>query len=102
MATVMYLMLVKGKQNEVVYGSVSGTPWALGKIPTVVRYGQVTGGDDGFTPPPGAAVTKGCGVAFPFAAVGFHWLSRLSASVLSPYLTRLRQCYFETFDVDWY
>ena len=48
-ATVMYLMLVKGKQNEVVYGSVSGTPWALGKIQQYVTDGQVTGGDDGFT-----------------------------------------------------
>ena len=46
------------------------------------RTGQVTGGDDGFTPPPGAAVTKA-------AASRFHSPPSAStlavaASVLSP------------------
>ena len=45
-----------------------------------------------------SAVTKGCGAAFPFAAVGFHWL-RFAASVLSLYSTLAVQCYFETFDI---
>lgn len=64
------------------------------------RTGQVTSGDDGFTPPPGAAVTKA-------AASRFH--SPPSASTLacclsppSSVLTQLRQCYFEAFDADWY
>lgn len=50
-----------------------------GRYSGTFRTGQVTGGDDGFT----LGSDEGCGVAFPFAAVGFHWLLLPQSSVLT-------------------
>jgi hypothetical protein len=51
----MYLMLEEERKTKsLCMGGVSGTPWALGKVQQYVTDRQVTGGDDGFTPPAGS------------------------------------------------
>ena len=72
------------------------------------RTGQVTGGDDGFTPPPGAAVTKAAAASPwsrfhspPSASTGLPLA--VAASVLSPFSTPAVLFRDQgTFDVDWY